>query len=332
MENLNNRLAEWNNIRGRDAKLASRLFIARIPVLGFLIRTFVRTRDMGRLWYAQKAVYTAMIAELGQMEQRLNERDAQILNTPPPMPLPPQLPITPLVVHEPVFSSDKVLSGERKQHLEAEMLQRMREVEDRTSKYDHAQKAMDANGSTALAQRLDETEKRLTDALTVLQINTSYIRWLEQKSLADHPSSNNGEHCELEHFQGDGLTTLIKRLEQEVPDLAKARNIDLSIQDSAAEDILLSSAGYFNGKLSTSAISTPVDAWYHIDYTPNWNRPILFENAVSGKLAPLGKFVLITDAEHDDHLTPPGLTQRLDKLFEVSSGERVRVCVFAQRD
>jgi glycosyltransferase involved in cell wall biosynthesis/SAM-dependent methyltransferase len=130
------------------------------------------------------------------------------------------------------------------------------------------------------------------------------------------------------------LVNLLRDLERELPELAAARAVELSIQDIGAEAALVAGAEYFGARMASSGPTyrAPNDAWYHVDFTPGWNRPALLRNAPD-KLKHGGLFVLITLADNAPAPTPlnadgAALTLRLDRAFEQRGTLPVRVYVW----
>ncbi|HEU5098082.1 MAG TPA: hypothetical protein VFU22_03490, partial [Roseiflexaceae bacterium] len=158
-----------------------------------------------------------------------------------------------------------------------------------------------------------------------VQLNTSFVRLFQQQREIERA----GDEPALAVISGGDLIHLIDRLERELPELAQHSAIELSIQDHLAEATLASGAAYFGKRMSSSGESyrVPNDAWYHIDFTPNWNRDVLFESAVT-RLAPGGHLIIVTLPEQTDPGDRSSLELIADRQLSLASGKEVRVYIW----
>ena len=103
-------------------------------------------------------------------------------------------------------------------------------------------------------------------------------------------------------------------------------HVEISFQDARAESLLLAAHRHFGGRLSSSGSSYrgPNDLWIHVDFTAHWNRPILLENAAA-RLAPSGRFVLITAPAAGEAPRHAGLVPAEDREVPLAGGGAVRV-------
>ena len=175
---------------------------------------------------------------------------------------------------------------------------------------------LDENTRTRLARseaRLDDQERRYEDLEERSHLQASHLRRLEQSRTVgsgENPATNS-QHP----LAGDLLPRLIALLEQQFPELTRARQVGVSIQDGAADDMIAIQAAYFGERLGM--YGTRDDAWYHVDFTPEWNRAILFDNALS-KLAPGGNFVLISDPRNVDRMEVRPLAKVLSQVVDIT--------------
>lgn len=102
-------------------------------------------------------------------------------------------------------------------------------------------------------------------------------------------------------------------------------HVEISFQDARAESLLLAAHRHFGGRLSSAGSSYrgPNDLWIHVDFTPHWNRPILLENAAA-RLAPAGRFVLITAPAAGAPLAHAGLDLEEEREIALTAGGAVR--------
>jgi len=111
-----------------------------------------------------------------------------------------------------------------------------------------------------------------------------------------------------------------------VLDDGAAGAVEVSFQDSRAETLLLAARRHFGGRLSSAGPSYrgPNDLWLHLDFTTAWNRPILLDNAAA-RLAPGGRFLLITAVAAGEPPRHPKLELEEDRVVTAVSGAAVRV-------
>jgi SAM-dependent methyltransferase len=111
-----------------------------------------------------------------------------------------------------------------------------------------------------------------------------------------------------------------------VLDDGSAGAVEVSFQDSRAETLLLAARRHFGGRLSSTGPSyrSPNDLWLHLDFTTAWSRPILLDNAAA-RLAPGGRFLLITAVAAGEPPRHPKLELEEDRVVTVVPGAAVRV-------
>jgi len=128
---------------------------------------------------------------------------------------------------------------------------------------------------------------------------------------------------------GSALVQLIQQLEQKLPQLASAQAIDLSIQSGDQERSLVDVTAYFDERMSAkeALYRGPNDGVYHVDFTDEWNRPILFENAEL-RLKDGGHFVLITSAGNTSAPDAGELQLVFERQLPLSTGIPVQVYVW----
>jgi len=119
---------------------------------------------------------------------------------------------------------------------------------------------------------------------------------------------------------------LLAVLERDAPAGEKAQAVEVSLQDVRAENLLLVARRHFGGRLASSGpeYRGPNDLWIHVDFTAQWNRPILLENAVS-RLAPGGRLLLVTAPAAGEPPRHERLIQVEDREVPLAVGGPVRV-------
>lgn len=171
--------------------------------------------------------------------------------------------------------------------------------------------------------------KELNDKLEQrVRLNTSYVRMLQQQFAMLAYDEETGLYEKIP-FSGNELVQLIRKIEKIVAPLATAGAVDISIQGSAAEDRLIEAAQYFDDRLSSkpSIYRAPNDAWYHVDFTSNWDRPALFDNAAI-RLAPGGHFILFTSNVHTTAPAAPALNLVLEQQMQMTPSQDVYVYIW----
>ncbi len=105
--------------------------------------------------------------------------------------------------------------------------------------------------------------------------------------------------------------------------------VEVSIQDVRAEDLLLAARRHFGGRLSSSGpeYRSPNDLWVHVDFTAQWNRPLLLQNAAA-RLSPGGRFLLVTAAAAGDPPRHPDLKLLDDRPLPLAGGGPVRLLIW----
>ena len=119
---------------------------------------------------------------------------------------------------------------------------------------------------------------------------------------------------------------LLAVLERDAPAGKRAEAVEVSLQDVRAENLLLMARRHFGGRLASSgpAYRGPNDLWIHVDFTAQWNRPILLENAAA-RLAPGGRFLLVTAPAAGEPPRQERLVQIEDREVPLAAGGPVRV-------
>jgi hypothetical protein len=131
---------------------------------------------------------------------------------------------------------------------------------------------------------------------------------------------------------GDELLELLHILEDVPFALAGCSAVELSFQAEHAEELITVGAGYLGDRLSSKGplYRSPNDAWIHIDFTPNWNRTILFENAIR-RLKPNGKFIIVTQPEHTVAPDALSLVAIDNQVMQLSGQRQVRIYLWQTR-
>jgi SAM-dependent methyltransferase len=344
---IQNLFRAWDGARIRGWYNAN---LRRLPLgLGKLGRTMVRVLQLGRVFEAQAQLYSAMIdhqanlgAYINQLNVRLSEMSSQFET----------------IVHQTELLQKQIGSlaefsvqiaelrdqltrldmrvGQASQH-QIESYARLEADLQRVASH---QAQLEANLREATAQQQETTAQqqeitarqqeatiRQSNLEHQVRLNTSYIR-LFQQQLESTNRADSSSTAEVRLTRAE-LLDLLRALEHEMPDLAQAAAVELSIQDGMAEDILLEGASYFNERMSSAGTTyrVPNDVCYHIDFTDEWNRPKLFESAVS-RLQSGGKLVIVTMPDHDSSISVEGLGQIANSILTLASGKQVRAYIW----
>jgi hypothetical protein len=122
------------------------------------------------------------------------------------------------------------------------------------------------------------------------------------------------------------VAEILADLEKGTPEGERPGAVEISFQDARAEPLLLAARRHFGGRLSSSGPSYrgPNDLWIHVDFTAQWNRPVLLDNAAA-RLQPGGRFLLVTAPGAGAPPQRPELVLAEDREMPLRSGGPVRV-------
>ena len=97
-------------------------------------------------------------------------------------------------------------------------------------------------------------------------------------------------------------------------------------------EALFAGAAFLGDRLSAkgSVYRLPNDLWYHIDFTADWARSVLFDSAAT-RLASGGGFVLVTASEHRRLAEHPRLQLQAELELHLLSGKRARAFLWRKR-
>jgi hypothetical protein len=121
-----------------------------------------------------------------------------------------------------------------------------------------------------------------------VRLNMSYIRMMQQNSVQRTPNSLPVQ------MRGSGIVEVLRRLEDEAPELQHANQVDITIQSSGAEEEIAQLVARLKDR---HCVVTP-QLWYYIDFNPHWDDPTLFQSA-QNKVKAGGRFVVITGLEQE---------------------------------
>jgi glycosyltransferase involved in cell wall biosynthesis len=126
---------------------------------------------------------------------------------------------------------------------------------------------------------------------------------------------------------GSNLEALLVKIEREVPLLARAQVVGFSVADPCADDLIMVAAGFFGQRLDAIGWKTKNDALYHVDFTEEWERDVLFDNAAS-KLISGGHLVVVTDEGTPRAARDHGMTFVFDRAVAAYPGTEARVRIW----
>jgi SAM-dependent methyltransferase len=188
-----------------------------------------------------------------------------------------------------------------------ELLRSQREAEARTQAQLESQ--------AAAARSVEERLRQAVGSARLLQ---------QQLSQQLAPSSEAASPLTREH-----LLSIIAEIEREIPALAERSAVEVSIQGEDSEELIVALAEYFTTRASSRGESYrfPNDAWYHIDFSPDWDRADLFAGALA-RLVTGGHFVLVTRPENTLGADHEGLEPVEDRVLTLEGVPEVRVFVW----
>lgn len=320
----------------------------QIPVLGRLLQRLGRTRIIGTLlfmfksvlrlgtiWDAQNRLYQAV-----ELHQQLT---TDVLN------------VLAQVAGDQTRGLDSINStlstlSTRLDHMERtsglDQRQQIEQLQTRVNEsLSNVQRRLDEQNATAnsVEKRLLTVSSDLPKAMSQLQeanrliaelvqrtqqqqdainLGTSYNRLFRQKLLDGSKTATQPPH----NLTGGDLIGIVRQLESQFPQLAKAQAVEFSVQDANLEEALTASWAYFGTRFSSNVKLTN-DAWYHFDFTPDWQRPILFQNAAH-KVVPGGWLVIVTSAQHIEPPDAGSLAKVADLNLSIRPETDVRVWIW----
>ena len=291
----------WDAVRSRSGleEAASGSSVKR--AVGFMGRTASRVRDLGVSWDLQRDLFRALIDGQAVLAERLRNLDAG-------------------------GGGDLGARLARLETSEANILGAL----DTMWKL-HA-KAGGGEGSAASGGEL----ANLRDRHEILRVRQARLEGALADLREEIAALRTGTRGALEAsatravpLTPRDLAELLVLVEEETPVGERAGAVEVSLQDVRAEDLLLAARRHFGGRLSSSGPSYrgPNDLWIHVDFTAQWDRPDLPENAAA-RLAPGGLFLLVTATGTGEAPAHPRLVLEEDRQVPLSAGAPVRVLTF----
>jgi glycosyltransferase involved in cell wall biosynthesis/SAM-dependent methyltransferase len=182
---------------------------------------------------------------------------------------------------------------------------------------------------TAMKSQIEDMHRGVSDVDQRHRRLVSDVRVLQQHIESSNDSLPRPTQSSIDDID---VRWLLQNLEQELPELRSCRSIELSIQDGAAEVALSAGAAYLGERLAAAAetYQLPNDLWYHIDFTPDWSRPMLFESARM-RLPRGGVFVLVTEPAHVEAGHYEGLELIHNTRLTLISGKVVRAYMWRRQ-
>lgn len=332
----------WNRERLRTTVRGFGGVINRIPVIGFIFRTIIRIRNLGKVWGAESVLLEALIreAEVAQAQRSENARH----------------------ITELYRRSDEIyaiagslqaqlgqLNGSIAQQAEERLRGMADSLRDLNTGAQHTTRQMaelnsryndtlgqlnalrDATSgqfravNAAVESRLTSITQRLNDLHTDIQhlsedndgleertrLNTSQIR-LMLLEMADSLA---------QRFTPAPLE-VVRWLEATVPALAQSQRIDFNLHGMVDEGQMLALGDHLRGRLA----NIQPEVWYHFDHTNHWQGTALYDNARI-KLVPGGFLVVVVNPSEATWPQPEGFTTAQVHTF-TSRGETAHIAIY----
>lgn len=267
---------------------------------GFLGRTATRVRDLGVSWELQRDLFQGLIDRQADLERRLQALEAA-----------PQLP-----------SLEATVAGLKKS--EADILGALDAMWALHAKHEAA--AASRAGGGGGGEGTGEEIYNLRDRHEILRVRQARLEGA-LSDLREEIAALRGEpSVPPVPLTPRDLAEILADLEKGAREGGLPGAVEVSLQDVRAEPLLLAARRHFGGRLSSSGpqYRGPNDLWVHVDFTADWNRPILLENAAA-RLAPGGRFVLVTAAGTGEPPRHPDLQLAADRQVPLSGGGPVRL-------
>jgi glycosyltransferase involved in cell wall biosynthesis/SAM-dependent methyltransferase len=325
-QKLNDLYVAWDGARIRGWYNP---ILRRLPrALAGLGRTIIRVGQLGRIFEAQAMLYRELINHETRHGWRMAEFDGTLQALQARLSAVQELVgVLETQAERTDYQFQQVQVAQQQFVYRDDFLAQLTELNTRLAmleNYPIQQQAQLTELATRLEGRLIEFIDSQAQVNEQVKLNTSLVRLFQQQREIEHA----GEAATLPVLSGGELIHLIETLEREIPELAKHTAIELSIQDNLAEETLANGAAHFGRRLSSAGETyrVPNDAWYHIDFTPHWNRKVLFESAAT-RLARDGHLIIVTAPEHEDIGSTNSLEVEANRILKLISGKNVRVYI-----
>jgi glycosyltransferase involved in cell wall biosynthesis len=280
----------WNRERLRTTIRGFGGVINRIPVIGFIFRTLVRLRNLGKVWGAESVLLEALIheAEVAQakreeiyaavnaIQNQLGQLNGSIVQ---------QISETLRDLNTGTQHTARQLNDLNTRY--ADMTSQLHTLRDATSRQFRAVNATVESRMVSINQRLNDLYaeiQRLNDGQLGLdertRLNTSQLRLLLLE-MADSLG---------EHFTPAPLK-VVRWLEATVPVLAQSQRVDFTLQGMVDEGQMLALGAHWRGRLA----NIQPEIWYHFDCTDHWQGEALYNDAQI-KLTQGGFLVVVVSA------------------------------------
>jgi len=320
-------LARWDAVRARSGLDTAASSWERAA--GFPRRLLTRIRDLGASWDRQRDLFRALIDRQAALDQRLLAMDQRLLAMDQRL----------LAMDDRLLATGgerSALAGElaelrsllSEQSAELQRLQEKREVQ-REVPAKQAQREAPAAVTGRIGDFLGAINE-IRVILTTLRDRQESLRVrqsrLEMGALRERLPGAPGPAESSVPLTPRDVADLLLQLEADVPPESRPGAVEVSLQDARAEDLLLAARRHFGGRMSSAGprYRAPNDLWVHVDFTADWSRPVLLENAAA-RLQPGGRFLLITAPGHGEAPRHPQLAPEEDRGLSVPSGGTVRV-------
>ncbi|HEY0784010.1 MAG TPA: hypothetical protein VGE98_16250, partial [Thermoanaerobaculia bacterium] len=295
----------WDDVRRASSLEVAATGSALGRLWGFLRRTGGRVRDLGIAWDRERDLLRALVDQQTLLERRvaaieLREHEGRLWEEAAPR------------LHGLLDTQRRQLEA----RLDAGTQEAVEELEARLLSQVAGRTAPLAERVRQIAANQQQIEGRLREGL-------GGLRAMRRKL----PTNGHGEVVSA--LTGDGLVALFAAVEREIPALARTRAVEVSIQDVRAEALLLAADRYFGPRLSArgAPYRSPNDVWFHVDFTAQRERPILFDNAAA-RLCPGGHFVLVTEPPEPSPAEHPALRPAGSHDLTATAGTPLRVLVW----
>lgn len=291
MFHLHRAFNDWNRERLRTNVRGFGATINRIPVLGFIFRTIIRIRNLGKVWGAESIVLEALIRELevsqaqqGENARIISELNAQLneINISQTASMGAELAVT---RNELASTRTEVASlGRNLQGIDLQTNAKIEAVNNKISGYKTELSTLHTSNErlTGLINKLNTEIDLLQDKQSAMgeqvQLNTSHLRLLLSE-LTDELSPKPLLPSILE---------IVRAVEFKNPHLEQSRKIDFTIHGRIDDSQAVSLGDYWQGRIT----NIKPDVWYHFDCSDHWQTSTFFSN-IRAKLNSEGWLVVV---------------------------------------
>lgn len=299
MDHLRQTVAAWNAERNRTTIRGFGQTLNRIPGLGFVFRTLIRIRNLGKVWGAEAYVFDALLQHLDTLNAQvaarsLNQVGDDLGRVRQNVDL-----IRDQLTRQPVTSVEGRDLVERTIIEMQTVIERLRQQLNRADDDVRLlrETAVQLQQKHTVAQRsIEQLEQQYSILDEQTRLNTSQLRRLNFEAAAVEDDTVALPILDIVHWMEAYLP--------HAPELRLAMKVDFTIHGKIDEAQMLALGEHLKGRISNHF---PL-VWYHFDVKPEELTQAFFDN-FRLKLQPDALLVLVTRDAQDTETQPDGFVR-----------------------